>query len=36
LRLHPEELLEQDPMGLDPQKGFRNAQRQQCGRYRWD
>jgi hypothetical protein len=22
LRLHPEELLEQDPMGLDPQEGF--------------
>jgi hypothetical protein len=22
LRLHPEELPEQDPMGLDPQKGF--------------
>jgi hypothetical protein len=22
LRLHPEELLEQDPMGLDPQKSF--------------
>jgi hypothetical protein len=22
LWLHPEELLEQDPMGLDPQKGF--------------
>jgi hypothetical protein len=22
LRLHPEELLDQDPMGLDPQKGF--------------
>jgi hypothetical protein len=22
LRLHPEELLEQNPMGLDPQKGF--------------
>jgi hypothetical protein len=22
LRLHPEELLEQDPVGLDPQKSF--------------
>jgi hypothetical protein len=22
LRLHPEELPEQDPMGLDPQEGF--------------
>jgi hypothetical protein len=22
LQLHPEELPEQDPMGLDPQKGF--------------